>query len=43
MEYAELFRNKSFEELEVLAKSFHFGQCVQRETLNKIMLEKAST
>jgi Cellulase (glycosyl hydrolase family 5) len=41
MEFAELFRDKSMEELEVLVKSFHFDQCVQRETLNKMMSDKA--
>ena len=41
MEFAELFRGKSLEELEDLAKSFHFDQCLQREGLNKAMSEHA--
>ncbi|RDW87680.1 hypothetical protein BP5796_03374 [Coleophoma crateriformis] len=41
MEFAEMFRGKSMEELDTLAKSFHFDQCVQREGLNKIMSDHA--
>ena len=41
MEFAELFRGKSFEELETLARSFHFDECVQREGLNRVMSEHA--
>jgi hypothetical protein len=40
-EFAELFRGKSFEELDALAKSFSFENYVQREGLNKIMAEYA--
>ena len=42
MEFAELFRGKSMEELDELARSFHFDQCFQRETLNKMMAGRAS-
>jgi hypothetical protein len=31
------------EELEELAMSFHFNQCVLREALNKMMSDKART
>ncbi len=41
MEFAELFRDKSFDELDALARSFHFDECVQREGLNKMMSEHA--
>jgi hypothetical protein len=41
MEFAELFRGKSMGELDELARSFHFDQCIQRETLNKMMSDKA--
>lgn len=37
MEFAENFRGKTLEELDELAKSFHFDNCIQREGLNKIM------
>lgn len=40
-EFAEQFRGKSTEELDELAKSFHFDQCVQRDGLNKIMSDHA--
>lgn len=40
-EFAELFRGKSMQELEELARSFHFEECVQREGLNQIMSEHA--
>ncbi|KAK6906345.1 hypothetical protein I203_100330 [Kwoniella mangroviensis CBS 8507] len=36
-EYAELFRGKSKEELDELAKSFSFGNCTQRTRLNEIL------
>lgn len=36
-EMAELFRDKTKEELEELASSFSFENCVKRETLNKIL------
>lgn len=42
MEFAELFRDKSFDELELLANSFHFDQCVQRDGLNRIMSDHAT-
>ena len=41
MEFADLFRGKSFEELEALARSFHFDECVQREGLNKTLSDHA--
>lgn len=41
-EYAELFRDKSKDELEELAKSFSFEQCVKRDGLNKIMSDHAA-
>ena len=40
-EFAELFRDKDEKELEELARSFSFEQCVQREGLNKIMSNHA--
>jgi hypothetical protein len=40
-EYAELFRDKSKDELEELAKSFSFEACKKRDGLNKIMSEHA--
>lgn len=40
-EFAELFRGMDFEELNELAYSFHFSQCVQRNYLNKVMTEHA--
>jgi hypothetical protein len=43
MEFAEFFRGNSMEELEKLAMSFHFNQCVQSEALNKMMSDKART
>ncbi|RFU29525.1 hypothetical protein B7463_g6814, partial [Scytalidium lignicola] len=41
MEFAERFKGKSIEELDELARSFHFDNCVQRAGLNKIMSEHA--
>lgn len=38
-EMAELFRDKSVEELEDLARSFAFENCVKRETLTQILRE----
>lgn len=40
-EFAELFRGKSEAELEDLARSFSFKECVQRDGLNKIMADHA--
>jgi hypothetical protein len=40
-EFAGLFKDMSMEELEECAKSFAFGQCVQREGLNKTLEEHA--
>jgi hypothetical protein len=37
MESAELFQEETLQELEALAMSFQFEQCVQRETLNGMM------
>lgn len=36
-EFAELFKDMSFEELDECAKSFAFDNCVQREGLNKAL------
>ena len=41
LEFANLFRDMSFEELDEAAKSFRFDKCLQREGLNKIMSEHA--
>lgn len=40
-EFAELFRDKTEEELEELAASFSFEKCKQREGLNKILTDHA--
>ncbi|KAL3471815.1 hypothetical protein BJX99DRAFT_262847 [Aspergillus californicus] len=40
-EFAGLFAGSSFEELDELAKSFAFEQCVQRDGLNEILREHA--
>lgn len=40
-EFAELFREKTMEELDELARSFAFENCAQREGLNRIMSEHA--
>jgi hypothetical protein len=40
-EFAELFRGLDEAQLEALARSFHFEQCVQREGLNEILREHA--
>lgn len=39
MEFAELFRGFSLEQLDEAAKSFAFTECKQREGLNKILSE----
>ncbi|KAJ9097496.1 hypothetical protein QFC19_006768 [Naganishia cerealis] len=36
-EYAEYFRDKSMDELDALAMSFHYDKCVQRTELNDIL------
>lgn len=41
MEFAGLFRDKSIEELDSLAKSFHYDECIQREGLNKVLTDHA--
>lgn len=41
MEFAELFKDKTLQELDALAKSFHFDQCIQRQGLNQIMSNHA--
>lgn len=40
-EFAELFRDFSFEQLEACAKSFAFEECVQREGLNQALEKHA--
>jgi len=40
-EFAELFRDMTLEDLDTCAKSFAFGQCVQREGLNRALEEHA--
>lgn len=40
-EFAELFREKTEDELETLAASFRFENCVQREGLNEILRDHA--
>lgn len=40
-EFAELFRGSSVEDLEELARSFHFEKCVQRDGLNRILKDHA--
>ena len=40
-EFAGLFKDMDFKELDELAHSFHFSECVQREYLNKVMTEHA--
>lgn len=40
-EFAELFQGKSKEELEELAKSFAFENCVKREKLNALLIRDA--
>lgn len=41
IEFASLFKDMSFEQLDEAAKSFRFDKCLQREGLNKIMSEHA--
>ncbi|KAF7595253.1 hypothetical protein BBP40_006753 [Aspergillus hancockii] len=41
-EFAELFRGMDEAELDALARSFHFDECVQREGLNEILREHAN-
>jgi hypothetical protein len=38
-EFAELFKGKTEEELEELARSFAFENCIKRDGLNKILQE----
>ena len=40
-EFADLFKGMDETELEELARSFHFDQCVQREGLNRILQDHA--
>jgi hypothetical protein len=40
-EYASLFEGLSYEELDDLAASFKFENCVQREGLNKVLRDHA--
>ncbi|KAF2200682.1 glycoside hydrolase [Delitschia confertaspora ATCC 74209] len=40
-EFANLFKDMSFEELDECAKSFHFDNCMQREGLNRTLEEHA--
>lgn len=40
-EFASLFKGMDFDELEQLARSFHYDQCVQRDGLNKILTSHA--
>jgi hypothetical protein len=40
-EFAEYFSGKSFEELDALAGSFRFEECVKREGLNEILMRDA--
>lgn len=41
-EWAEHFRGKSEEEIDAIAKSFSYDQCIHRDGLNKILMENAS-
>lgn len=41
LEFAELFRDFTLEQLDETAKSFRFDRCVQREGLNKILTAHA--
>ena len=40
-EFAELFRDMSFEDLEECARSFHFEKCLQRDGLNEALMKHA--
>ncbi len=42
-EWAEIFRGLDEEELDVLAKSFRFENCLKREGLNDVLKENAKT
>ncbi|PBK61007.1 glycoside hydrolase family 5 protein [Armillaria solidipes] len=42
-EWAEIFRGLGEEELDVLAKSFRFENCLKREGLNDVLKENAKT
>ena len=41
-EWAEHFRGKSEAEIDALAKSFAFENCLHRDSLNKILMDNAS-
>ena len=41
-EWAEHFKGKSEEEIDAVAQSFKFENCLHREELNKILQENAS-
>lgn len=41
-EWAEHFRGKSEEEIDVIAQSFKFENCLHREGLNNILQENAT-
>lgn len=41
LEWAEHFRGKTFEELDELAQSFKFDNCLKRDGLNKVLTEHA--
>lgn len=41
-EWAEHFKGKSEEELDVIAQSFRFDKCLFRDGLNKVLRENAS-
>ncbi|MCJ1478105.1 hypothetical protein MMC13_006780 [Lambiella insularis] len=41
-EFAELFRGKNMEELDTLAHSFHFDDCLQRQGLNRVTSSHAA-
>ncbi|KAI0258884.1 glycoside hydrolase [Gloeopeniophorella convolvens] len=40
-EWADHFRGKSDEEIDALAKSFHFDNCLHRNALNKVLTDNA--
>lgn len=39
--WAEVFRGKSETEIDAIARSFHFDNCVHRDLLNKVLKENA--
>jgi hypothetical protein len=41
-EWAEHFRGKSAEEIDEIAKSFAFANCLHRDSLNKVLTDNAS-